>query len=387
MAAVTGLRGMARGEDFKISIHIDGDGNCDDIMYTAGDRSYLLQFKHSYIPQVQTLRKEDIKILLSKCFKSYCQIKHAKELKGETIDKLQFIIYTDRDLTECLSEHKRKKPELDIFFATCNDKVFSFTPDENKETDVYTFLENTAEESKKHMVSEFLNKLIMATGQKGNRELDDLIPEEIRNQDAIKGEEAEYKSIYHQFKTSLENWRRNPKTEDMTPEMIRNWLQRAKTDHFNHTVTSFYNSYTIKLVKTGIKFSSSAISSFKVRLSNNRAVHLRSDALTLCSILLLDCLDTSKCIFVTFESLHSNTNTLLHAWLGGHWQWLAVFCDSTVRQTDISDTCNKITEIIKLDPSNKQVVILTPHSVQTIGDFFSIDHQFKFEQLSVESKK
>jgi hypothetical protein len=78
---------------------------------------------------------------------------------------------------------------------------------------------------------------------------------------------------------------------------------------------------------------------------------------------------------------------LLHAWLGGHWQWLAVFCDSTVRQTDISDTCNKITEIIKLDPSNKQAVILTPHSIETFGDFFSIDQQFKFEQLSVESKK
>ena len=77
---------------------------------------------------------------------------------------------------------------------------------------------------------------------------------------------------------------------------------------------------------------------------------MTSDALTLCSMLLLDCLDISKCIFVTFESLQSNKNMLLHACLGGNWEWLIVFCDSTVLQIDISDTCLDISEIILCAP-------------------------------------
>ena len=106
-----------------------------------------------------------------------------------------------------------------------------------------------------------------------------------------------------------------------------------------------------------------------------------------CSRLLLDCLDTSKCIFVTFESLQSNKNMLLHAWLGGYWEWLIVFCDSTVRQSDIADICLEISEIIKTDHSTKHVIILTSNSVQEIRDFFRIEHEFKFEQLSKESQE
>jgi len=78
---------------------------------------------------------------------------------------------------------------------------------------------------------------------------------------------------------------------------------------------------------------------------------------------------------------------LLHAWLGGHWQWLTVFCDSTVRQSDISDTCHKISGIIKSNHSNKRAIILTSNSVQQISNFVLKKHKFNFEQLSKESQE
>jgi len=78
---------------------------------------------------------------------------------------------------------------------------------------------------------------------------------------------------------------------------------------------------------------------------------------------------------------------LLHAWLGGHWQWLTVFCDSTVRQSNISDTCHKISGIIKSNNSNKRAIILTSNSVQQITDFITTEQEFNFQQLSDASKK
>jgi len=99
----------------------------------------------------------------------------------------------------------------------------------------------------------------------------------------------------------------------MTSETLRNWLQEAKTTVFSSVVRNLFKSCTKKLVGTGINFSDSEISRLENELSNRHAVHLRSDVLTLCRILLLDCLGTSKCIFVTFESLQSNTNMLLCA--------------------------------------------------------------------------
>jgi hypothetical protein len=381
---------LNRGEKFKLPSNIKHSGNFDDVVYKADDREYLMQLKHSCIPEAHILRKGELKFLLSESFKSYCYIKNERALKGETIDNSEFIIYTNRDLTEKLSKHEKEKPELDIFFTTCKDKVFKFKPDGNKNIDVYTLLLGNSEEkseSEKDMVSEFLKKLIMATGQKGHFELDELIPNEIRIQDAIQGEEAEYKPIFHHFKTLLENWWRNTQREDMIPEILRNWLQRAKTEHFAPTVTSFYNSCTMKLVRTGIKFSGSKSSRFKERLSNSYAVHLRSDAPTLCSILLLDCLDTSKCIFVTFELLQSSKNLLLHAWLGGHWEWLIVFCDSAVRQSELSGTCPQTFDIFKCAHLCKRLIILTAYSGQPITDFDFVEHKFKFEQLSQKSQE
>jgi ankyrin repeat protein len=78
---------------------------------------------------------------------------------------------------------------------------------------------------------------------------------------------------------------------------------------------------------------------------------------------------------------------LLHAWFGGEWEWLVVFCDSTVQQSDISDTCHEIYEFIKRGHSSKRAIILTACSVQQITDFVPIEHKFKFEQLSKKSQE
>ena len=392
MAALIGLRGLQRGDNFKLATNIKDAGYFDDFMYTAGGRRYFLQLTHTQNPDARKLVQSDLERIIHRCTETY----H----KMEDRDNSEFILYTNRLLGRGLLHHITEEADVDTIFRTSMEgKIFKFATDSNKETGVHTLLGKSVTKSKEYVclsdpqkestlkkINEFLNRLTIFTGQKPQWQLDDLIAEEIRNQETIQSDEAQYKSIFHHFKRSVEDWWNN-RREYMTPEMVRNWLQRAKTEHFSLTVTGFYNSCTTKLVRTGIRFSSSEISSFKDRLSNNRAVHLWSDAFTLCSILLLDCLPKSQCIFVTFESLQSNTNILLQAWLGGHWQWLTVFCDSTVQQSDISYTCNKITEIIKLDPSNKQVIILTPCPIQQVGDFVTTEHKFKFEQLSVESQE
>jgi hypothetical protein len=173
----------------------------------------------------------------------------------------------------------------------------------------------------------------------------------------------------------------------MTPETLREWLQEAKSNACGSFVSSLFHSRTKKFCITGIKLSESEISWLKDKLSDERAVHLRSDAPTLCSILLLDYTASSKRIFVNFESLEGNIDMLLHAWLGGHWEWLIVLCDSTVQPDYISKTYLIIHRRIKVVPPNKYLIILTARSVQQITDFVPIEHEFKFEQLSDESKK
>jgi hypothetical protein len=179
----------------------------------------------------------------------------------------------------------------------------------------------------------------------------------------------------------LQNWWRN-RYENITLENLRNRLQEASTKGFSSIVRSLFNSCTKKLVRTGVKFSDIEVSRLQAELSDKPAVHLRSDALTPCSILLLDCLETSKCIFVTFESLLSNTNVLLQAWLGGHWEWRIVFRDSTDLQSDISEMCREIFGLIKRAPSSKRAIILSSCSVQQISDFVYIEHILNSEQLS-----
>jgi hypothetical protein len=268
MAAHIGLLGLKENENFKLYSNFENSGNFDDIVYETDNRSYRLQLKHSSIPNTQILHWDEMKKILLKCLESYS---HIKESEKEKFDKMNFIIYTNRELAKGLSEHERKELEPGIFFATCDNKIFNFIPDNDTNTDVYTRLTDLLEESKKDMVKEFLNRLIIATGQKGNSELDklipkeiknqdpiqddeaedkaigqkghfekdELIPKEIKNQDAIQGDEAQYNSIFHHFKNPLENWWRNTKGEAMTPEILRNWLQRAMTRHFTPLLQIF----------------------------------------------------------------------------------------------------------------------------------------------------
>jgi hypothetical protein len=398
MAAVIGLRGMARRDDFQLSTNKAGSGNFDDLQYRTRTRRYYLQLKHTDNPDTTKLVHSDLVPLLLQCFESYFTI--IQDPTFNESESAEFIIYTNKQLGPKLLQHKRQQRMTDEIFKTCDTgEIFNFTPDENKEIDVYTLVENKVRENKEFnqlsppkqddklkMIGKFLKELIMVTGQKEQKEIDNVIIEEIRKLDAVTVEPKEYQTELLHFKTPLESWWRN-KHETITPETLKKWLQEAKTKACASVVGSLFEIYKQKVFGTEIKFSDTEVTRLHAKLSNKHAVYLRSDALTLCSILLLDCLETSKCIFVTFESLQSNKNMLLHAWLEGIWQWLVVFCDSAVQQSDISDTCLEISEIIKSASSSKRVVILTAYKVQQFGDFVPIEHEFKFEQLSKESQE
>ena len=399
MAAVIGLRGMARGDDFQLSTNKAGSGNFDDLVYTTGTRRYFLQLRHTDNPDTTKLVHSFLVRLLHQCFESYCSI--IQDLTDEELESSEFIIYTNKQLGPKLLQHNREQRVIDEIFKTCDEgEIFTFTPDENKDIDVYTLvyacmvkeskefgdISDQEQEVKLKMISEFLKKLIMITGQKGQKELDDVIIEEIRKMDAVTVDPNEYQTELRHFKTPLESWWRNKK-EKMTPGNLGKWLQEAKTEAFAAVVGSWLESCKQKIFGTEIKFSDSEVSRFQTELSDKHAVHLRSDALTLCSKLLLDSLDTSKCIFVTSESLQSNKKMLLHAWLGGHWEWLSVFCDLPVLPTDISDTYIKISEIIKSNHSTKRIIILTRNSVQQTSNFDPVEHKFHFEQLSKKSQE
>jgi hypothetical protein len=383
MAALISLRALNKNEKFELSSNIQGAGKFDDIMYKTDDRRYFLQLKHSDVDK--HLEVDELINLLTGWFRSYCKI--SEVYKEDKTCTSEFIIYTNRNLEADLSQHNKKDPEVDVFFKTCESKVFIFTPDKNKDRDVYTLLENSVKRNEKHMVSKFLNKLIMATGQKGYREIDALIIKEIRNQDTFIGNRVGYNTILHHFKTLIENWWRKKKTEPMTPKMLKTWLQRAKAGYFTPSINCLYRLSTQKLLTTNTRCSGKEVSNFRTKISNSRAVHLTSDAPTLCSILLMDCVPKSKGIFVTLESLQSNKNFLLHAWLGGHWEWLIVFCNSTVRKLDISDTCHDIYANITRANLIKRVIILTARSVPQITDFVLIKQEFEIEQLSERSQE
>ena len=389
MAAIIGLREMEKGGNFEMSTNVTGSGNFH-IIYTTKGRRYFLQLKYAENPGTYKLLRAELKPLLNTCFKTYISMADR--------DKWEFIIYTNQHLASRLLEYTTEEPDMDTIFKTSDKgKIFKFTPDDNNKNDVYTLLEESLteykwlsdeeKEFKPQRIKEFLNKLIIISGQKDQWELDDLIAKEIRNQDAIQADCEKYSLMLHNLKVPLENWWRSKKRENMTPEMLTNWLQRAKTEAWASDISELFETCTKKLVPTVIHFSDSEVSRLHAELINNRAVHLRSDALTLCSVLLLDCMLKSQCIFVTFELLQSNKSMLLHAWLGGNWEWLIVFCDSTVRRSDISSTCHDISETITHAPSSKRVIILTACSVQQFNNFLPIQHEFKFEQLSKKSQE
>jgi hypothetical protein len=184
---------------------------------------------------------------------------------------------------------------MDVIFKTCDTgEIFNFTPDENKEIDIYTLVENKMTESKEfsdlsppeqkvklRMVSKFLTKLIMVTGQKGQSELDDVIIQEIKKQDAVKVGSQRYNMESRYFEMLLETWLRN-KREKVTGETTRKCLQEAKTRTCASIVCDLFYSSSKELVVKGIAYTYSEISLLQAELSNKRAVHLRSDALTLC---------------------------------------------------------------------------------------------------------
>ena len=105
-------------------------------------------------------------------------------------------------------------------------------------------------------MSEFLKKLIITTGQKGQQELDKVIAEEIKKLDVANVDNEDEKTDVEKFMTRVENWCRDKK-EKMTPSMFRNWLQEAKIESRSSCVRCLFKSCTKDLVRTGIQFSAS----------------------------------------------------------------------------------------------------------------------------------
>jgi len=394
-APIVGLRGLHRGDKFELFSNRDDAGNFGDLVYKADGRRYFLQLQHADSPDKKTLTKGDLVTLLLDSFKSYCDIKNGNTFKDIPIEDSQFIIYTNKELTPTLLRHKKIQREFDILFQTRgNVRIFSFLPDDkNKGTDVYTLLQNSVEGSKdfyrssdRKMVSQFLHQVIIVASQHGTGQLDDEMCKEIEEHDAIAVAGEMYKEEVLYLKTRVASWLKRRK-KSMFAEMFRNWLQEAKTKACRTFVRSLFVSCTKGLVKTGINFADSEISHLRAELSNKPAVHLRSDLPEFCTILLMQCLPVSKCIFVNFKSLQSERSKLLHAWFGGVWQWCVVFCDSEIRGIRVSDMCHFMFSIMKPMASKKCLIILTPFSVNQIEGFSPIDHKSKFTRLPKDSHK
>ena len=397
LVTVIGLRALHRGDKFVLFTNTDDAGKFVDLVYTARGRRYFVELKHADSLHKNNLTKGELVAVLQKCFKSYCDIKHGKDFRDIPVDKTEFIIYTNRRLEPELSQHTRIQKRGDVFFKTHD----MFIPDKIKETGVYTVLKKAVEGNNdiqgsrdREMVSEFLSKVILVASVKGKCQLDDEIRKEIEERiEEIKERVGEIKvsrqtytaeQIY--LSTRVDTWLKKRK-ECMTAEMFRKWLQEARTEACRAFVRSLFVSCKKELVTTGIKFADSEISRLQAELSNKRAVHIRSDAVALYSVMLLKCLPESKRIFVNMKSLQWDRNTLLHTWLGGNWQWCVVFCDSEIRGLHMLHMCLNMFSIMKPMVSNKCLIILTPFSLQQLQGFSSIDHKFKFEHLSKRSQK
>ena len=118
----------------------------------------------------------------------------------------------------------------------------------------------------------------------------------------------------------LVNCSRNRK-ENMRLETLRKWLQEAKTQVFFRLSEASLRAARRSSSAQEWSFPTVKSRGFRPNCPTN-AQFTWGQMHSHCSILLLDCLDTSKSVFVTFESLQSNQNILLNAWLGGHWEGL-----------------------------------------------------------------
>jgi len=212
MAAVIGLLGLKEKHDFILSSNFIGVGNLDDLVYTGGGRRYFLQLKHSEDPN-SILEKTNLIGLMKKCLISYIEVKKDTKFK-EMANDTNAIIYTNITLDPELTWLKKEQRSDDIFFTTSKDGIFKFSSDKNENIELYTLLEDSVKESKtsesanvpghKSLISEFLNKFIIATGQESQRKLDKLIVEEIRNNDEIKVAHDKYNSILSHFNRTIE---------------------------------------------------------------------------------------------------------------------------------------------------------------------------------------
>jgi hypothetical protein len=104
--------------------------------------------------------------------------------------------------------------------------------------------------------------------------------------------------------------------------MFRNFLEEVDNEAcclLLNTLWASSRSFSVReFILPSVK------SRFQARLSNKPAVHLRSDAPALCTLLLMQCLPVSKCIYMNFESLKNDKSKLLDAWLEGDCSWLVV---------------------------------------------------------------
>jgi uncharacterized membrane protein YgcG len=196
----------------------------------------------------------------------------------------------------------------------------------------------------------------------------------------------------------------------MTPEMFRTWMHKAKTEHFTSLVQSLVNGRFIAklVVRNEIMFSDSAIMDLQSKICFTRAIHLRSKATALCGKLLLDWLMRPKyhhyfkdrSIFISVKDLlninrRDNTNSkqmllrVMNAWLGGHWKWLVVFCESTIYCRYLLYICfDTISDMIRTLPRLLKGVIIVNDSCIPIRDgFVSIKYEFSFDQLTRQSQE
>jgi hypothetical protein len=194
IVALIGLHSLQSGLKFNLSFNREDAGNYDSFVYTADGWRIFQYMLHTDSPD-EKLTKGELVTILQKFLKSYCDIKHGKDLRDIPFYKTAFIIYTNRELDPELPQHKG-----DVFFQTCDKEIFLF-PDKNKEMNVYTLLENLFG---RETASE-LDKLIIVTVQKDKWQPDDEICKVIKENNAKSLAFEMCKTDLLYFKTQVKN--------------------------------------------------------------------------------------------------------------------------------------------------------------------------------------
>jgi hypothetical protein len=197
---------MKKGHEFEMETNVADAIKMDDLVYTlrrpevqeipttSTGRRYFLQLKHTDNQDKTKLVHSELVPLLDGCFESYCSIIDDPTYQDIPPERTEFIIYTNKQLgPKMLEKHARRKTEVDTIFKTCDKgEIFKLTPDDDKKIDVYRRVETLIKERylippqqefKLKIMTDFFNKLIMITGQKGHSELDNVIVDAIREID------------------------------------------------------------------------------------------------------------------------------------------------------------------------------------------------------------